>query len=182
MASNTIEILARSGRSWSPWRSWRSPLADCRPRPPSIGRRRGQPIDEPRGALDAGAVPARVIPYLAIVRDHDDRPRARRPEGAQRLGDSIADHLVRGGVAAERHGERRRNAAARTPAGMPIEDQLDLVRWPERGAEPRDERGRREPLARTANPARQRELDVSAVDQDPARAHRRLVPAADRVP
>src|SRR5438093_6281670 len=178
-ASNTIEILAGSGRSW---RSRRTSLADRRPGGPSLTRGRGHAVDEPRRALDAGAVATCVIAHLAVVGHDDHRPRTGRPESAQGLGDPIPDHLVRGGVTAERHREPGRDAAAGATAGMAVEDQLDLIRWPECSPQPGDQRCRRQPGAPATDATRERELDVSAVDQDPARASNGLAPATNGRP
>src|SRR6476646_3460761 len=157
MASDTVGMLARS--------RWPT-LADAGARACGSRTGRGEALCQPGRALDPGAVTTRVIANLAIVRDHHDRPGPGRPERAERFGDAIADHHVGGGMAREGDREPRREPPARATAGMAVEDQLDLDRWLERGAQAGDEGGCRE--RRAADVAGQRVLHVAAVDEDPA--------------
>src|SRR6476646_3973833 len=130
MASDTVGMLARS--------RWPT-LADAGARAGGSGAGRGEAVCQPGRALDSGAVATRVITNLAIVCDHHDRPGAGRPERAECFGDAIADHHVGGGMAREGDREPRREPAAQAAAGVAVEDQLDLDRWLERGAQAGDE-------------------------------------------
>src|SRR6185503_15688234 len=106
MASNIGGILARS-------RARRATVADAGrgcPHAGRVARPAGEPLREPRRALDARAAPASVATDLVVVRDDHNRPGPRRPERRQRLGHALADVLVRGDVPAVRDVEARRDA------------------------------------------------------------------------
>lgn len=129
--------------------------------------RRGQAIREPRGAFDPSPVAARVVADLAVVRDDDHGPRARRPERAERLGDSTCDDLIGRQVAGECHTETTCDPAGRAAAAMAIEDELDLDRWREGGTQAGDERsGRHRARSRTTFEGA---LHVAPIHQDSKR-------------